>query len=84
MSGERTAVTVDDVWPAETDEEEAVVVDWFVAEGATVTAGETLCTVQVEKVDVDVPAPTDGTLVSIEVAEDGVCGPGDTLGVIEG
>ncbi|MFB6069532.1 MAG: lipoyl domain-containing protein [Halanaeroarchaeum sp.] len=79
MSGDRVRVTVDEVWPEETDEEEAVVVDWFVSEGASVEAGATLCTVQVEKVDIDVPAPAGGTVDEIVVEEDGVCGPGDTL-----
>ncbi|UWG46845.1 Pyruvate/2-oxoglutarate dehydrogenase complex, dihydrolipoamide acyltransferase (E2) component [Halanaeroarchaeum sp. HSR-CO] len=84
MSGERTAVTPDAVWPEDTDEAEAVLVDWFVTEGASVTEGETLCTIQVEKVDIDVPAPADGTLVEIGISEDQVCAPGDTLGWIEG
>lgn len=79
MSGDRTPVTVDAVWPDDTEDEEAIVVDWFASEGADVTAGETLCTIQVEKVDIDVPAPTDGTLDEIAVDEDQVCGPGDTL-----
>lgn len=84
MSGDRTPVTVDAVWPEETDENEAVLVDWFVGEGASVAEGDTLCTIQVEKVDIDVPAPTDGTLVDVEVSEDQVCAPGDTLAWIEG
>ncbi|MFW6265457.1 MAG: biotin/lipoyl-containing protein [Halanaeroarchaeum sp.] len=83
MSGDRTAVTPDAVWPEDSDENEAVLVDWFVGEGAPVVEGDTLCTIQVEKVDIDVPAPTDGTLVEVSVGEDQVCAPGDTLGWIE-
>ena len=83
MTGDRTPISVDDVWPDDVDEEEAVVVDWFVSEGATVAAGETLCTIQVEKVDIDVPAPIDGTLTTIEIGEEGLCGPGDVLGYVE-
>lgn len=79
MSGDRIAVAVDAVWPAEAEEDEAVVVDWFVEEGASVDAGTTLCTIQVEKVDIDVPAPAAGTVDEIAVDEDGVCAPGDVL-----
>lgn len=83
MSDDRVPIPVDSVWPDETDEEEAVVVDWFVSEGASVEEGTTLCTIQVEKVDIDVPAPTAGTLVEIAVDEDGVCAPGDVLGWLQ-
>lgn len=79
MSGDRVAVSVDAVWPDETDEDEAVVVDWFVPEGADVDAGTTLCTIQVEKVDIDVPAPAAGSVDEIVVDEDEVCTPGDVL-----
>ncbi|ALG81236.1 lipoyl domain-containing protein [Halanaeroarchaeum sulfurireducens] len=83
MSGDRTPVAVDDIWPEDTDPEEGVVVDWYVSEGASVEDGETLCTIQVEKVDIDVPAPVGGTLAEIVLHEEQVCGPGDTLAWIE-
>ena len=83
MTGDRTPVAVDAVWPEDADDEEAVVVDWFVTEGANVDEGDTLCTIQVEKVDIDVPAPTGGTVVDIAFEEEQVCGPGDTLAWIE-
>ena len=83
MSGDRTPVAVDAVWPEDTDDEEAVVVDWFVTEGTSVDEGDTLCAIQVEKVDIDVPAPTSGTVVDIAFEEEQVCEPGDTLAWIE-
>lgn len=83
MSGTRVAVEVAAVWPEDVDAEEGVVVDWFVREGAEVEAGETLCNVQVEKVDVDVPAPASGELVEIALGEDEEFARGDTLAWIE-
>jgi len=83
MSEARVAVEVDAVWPADVDAEEGVVVDWFVREGARVEADETLCTIQVEKVDVDVPAPVAGEVVEIALAEDAELRRGDTLAWIE-
>ena len=83
MSQERVAVEVSAVWPDDVEANEGVVVDWFVREGATVEEGETLCTVQVEKVDVDVPAPVSGELVEVVFAEDDEFERGDTLAWIE-
>ena len=82
-SGERVAVEVDAVWPEDVDAEEGVVIDWFVREGARVEEGDTLCNIQVEKVDVDVPAPASGELVEIALAEDDEFAKGDTLAWIE-
>lgn len=67
---EQIAVTADDVWPADAETDEGVVVNWFVRQGGTVEAGETLCEVQVEKVSFDVYAPADGTLEEIVLDED--------------
>lgn len=83
MSGDRIAVDVDAVWPEEAEEDEGVVVDWYVGEGATVEDGGTLCTIQVEKVSVDVPAPAAGTLVEITLDEDDTFGRGDVLGYVD-
>lgn len=83
MSGERVAIEVSAVWPTDVDEEEGVVVDWFVGEGASVDEGETICIVQVEKVDVDVPAPVAGELVEVVRDEDDEIDRDDTLGWIE-
>ena len=79
MSDERVAVAVDDVWPEDTDEDEGVVVNWFVREGASVEEGDTLCEIQVEKVSVDVLAPASGELVEVVRGEDSEFGRGDTL-----
>ena len=83
MSQERVAVEVAAVWPDDVEAEEGVVVDWFVREGATVESGQTLCTVQVEKVAVDVPAPVSGELGEVALGEDAEFEKGDTLAWIE-
>jgi pyruvate/2-oxoglutarate dehydrogenase complex dihydrolipoamide acyltransferase (E2) component len=69
MSDE-TVVDAGSVWPEDaTDVEEGYLANWFVRVGTTVTTGETLCEVQVEKVSVDVPAPIDGEVTDIVVEE---------------
>lgn len=45
-----------------------VVATWYVAEGEAVTVGQVLADVQLDKVDVEVPAPVAGT-VHLTVAE---------------
>lgn len=68
---DRVAVDSAAVWPEDSmDVEEAVVANWFVREGSAVAAGETVCEIQIEKVSVDVPAPVDGELAVVQVAED--------------
>lgn len=72
------------VWPDDADDvDEAVLSNWFVREGASVEAGETVCEIQIEKVSVDVPAPASGTLVERTVGENEDFRRGDTLGRIE-
>lgn len=72
------------VWPEDAaDVDEAVVANWFVREGATVEAGEPLCEIQIEKVSVDVPAPTSGTLSEIRLHENDEFVKGDTLATID-
>ena len=80
MSGEsdRIAVTLEQ-WPDDADSDEGIIVNWFAREGASVEEAESLCEVQVEKVSVDVLAPTDGTLVEIVSDEDDEFERGDTL-----
>ncbi len=75
---DRVAVTLDD-WPDDADSDEGVVVNWFASEGSVVEEGESLCEVQVEKVSVDVLAPTDGTLDEVVRDEDDEFERGDTL-----
>ncbi len=79
----RVAVTATDVWPEEADADEAVVITWFAREGRAVSAGERLCEIQVEKVDVDVLAPVGGTLVEIARGEDDAFEHGDVLAWID-
>ncbi len=47
---------------------EGVVATWFVDDGATVTAGQLIAEVAVDKVDAEVFAPADG-VISIAVGE---------------
>ena len=68
------------VWPADAmDVDEAVVANWFVREGAVVSAGETLCEIQIEKVSIDVPAPVDGEVTVVRVGENETFTRGDVL-----
>lgn len=76
---ERVAVDTADVWPEDTDEDEGVVVNWFITEGSHVGEGNDLCEFQVEKVSVDVPAPVTGTLDEIVLEEDDEFEQGKTL-----
>ena len=54
---------------------EGTVVEWRVAEGDVVEAGQTLLDVTTDKVDVEVPAPAAGRIARI------VAGPGETVEV---
>jgi pyruvate/2-oxoglutarate dehydrogenase complex dihydrolipoamide acyltransferase (E2) component len=69
-ASDRVAVDTEPLWPGEVTDDAGLVINWFVAEGARVTEGQRLCEVQVEKVDVDVPSPADGTLVEVVYGED--------------
>ncbi|WP_255198547.1 lipoyl domain-containing protein [Halorarius litoreus] len=74
------AVDSASVWPADAmDVDEGVVANWFVREGAVVSAGETLCEIQIEKVSVDVPAPVAGEVASVLVPENETFTRGDVL-----
>jgi len=67
------------VWPDDADDvEEAVVANWFVRDGASVEAGETVAEIQIEKVSVDVPAPEAGTIERL-VEESGEFRRGDPI-----
>ncbi|ELZ33258.1 lipoyl domain-containing protein [Halorubrum tebenquichense] len=81
-SGLRVGIRATGEWESDVDETEGVMVNWFVREGRTVEAGDTLCEIQVEKVSIDLQAPTAGTLEEITVAEDDEFEIGDTLGWI--
>lgn len=81
MSGDpdRVAIDTDELWPEDADEDEGVVVNWFVSEGSHVDAGADICEFQVEKVSVDVQAPVAGTLEEIGLEEDAEFERGATL-----
>ena len=80
MSGtdDRVPVTVEE-WAEEADSDEGIVVNWFVREGASVEAEESLCEIQIEKVSIDVLAPVSGALAEIVKREDDEFERGDTL-----
>ncbi|WP_336344202.1 lipoyl domain-containing protein [Halalkalicoccus ordinarius] len=80
---DRVAIAADGDWTADVDAEEGVVVNWFVGEGSAVEEGDSLCEIQVEKVSVDMEAPTDGTLDEIAHDEGDEFTIGDTLAWIE-
>lgn len=84
MAGnDRIEINTEDIWPEDADEDEGVVTNWFTGEGSQVEEGDTLCEIQVEKVSVDVPAPTAGTVHEIVRGEDDEFERGDILAVLE-
>ena len=60
---------------------EGVVSTWFVTEGQTVTQGQLLAEVQVDKVAVEVPAP-EGGIIHLLVAEDAAVNQGAPIATI--
>lgn len=76
---EYVAVDTADVWPEDADEDEGIVINWFMAEGSHVEEGDSICELQVEKVSIDVPAPVTGTLDEIVLEEDDEFEQGATL-----
>jgi len=77
------AIDPDAVWPADAEDvEEAVVANWFVREGSSIEAGDTVCEIQIEKVSIDVPAPVTGVLESVEVGDNQEFRRGDPLGYV--
>lgn len=84
MSDEsRIAVNTDDVWPEDTDESEGVVTNWFVDEGGSIEEGDTIAEIQIEKVTVEIPAPTSGVLSERVLAKNDEFQRGDTLAYIK-
>jgi len=68
--------TVEVVMPAMGDSvSEGTVLEWHKDVGDSVSADETLVEISTDKVDAEVPAPVDGTVVKVHAAE------GDTVGV---
>ncbi len=64
--------------------QEAVVTEWLVAVGDTVTEGQPVVRVESDKVDAEVEAPASGTLTEILVADGQTAEVGDVLGHISG
>jgi pyruvate dehydrogenase E2 component (dihydrolipoamide acetyltransferase) len=60
-----------------------VITQWHKQEGDTVTQGEPLLAVETEKVNVDVEAPTSGTIVEIGYAADEEVEVGAVVAYIE-
>jgi len=61
---------------------EATVATWFKKPGDTVAADEMLCELETDKVTVEVPAPSAGTLGEIVAAEGSTVGPNALLATI--
>lgn len=62
--------------------QDATVSRWLVKEGAQVKAGDVLLEVSTDKVDTEVPAPTDGTLLKINVRDGEIVSLGSVLAVL--
>jgi pyruvate/2-oxoglutarate dehydrogenase complex dihydrolipoamide acyltransferase (E2) component len=83
VNGEdQVSVNTGSVWPEDAEDEEGLVINWFVSEESQVEEGDPLCEFQVEKVDVEVPAPVTGTIEEIILEEDAEFERGDTLAYI--
>ncbi len=62
---------------------EGTVLEWHVAEGDTVSEGDTIVEVSTDKVDAEVPAPVNGTITKILKGEDEEVKVGEALCEIE-
>ena len=63
---------------------EVKLVEWLVAAGESVAAGEDLVEVETEKTTFVVPAPASGRVARIAIDPGGTARAGDLLGEIEG
>lgn len=63
--------------------QEAVISEWLVAVGDTVSEGQPIVRVESDKVDAEVEAPASGTLVEIRVPASESAEVGAVLGRIE-
>jgi 2-oxoglutarate dehydrogenase E2 component (dihydrolipoamide succinyltransferase) len=57
--------------------------DWLKAEGETVSRDEILVKIETDKVTVDLPAPTTGTITQIKAKKGTVCQVGEVIGYME-
>ncbi len=62
---------------------EATINKWLVAEGSHIQEDDSLVEIATDKVDSEVPAPAEGTLVSIIAKEGSVVKVGDVIAIIE-
>src|SRR5680860_963964 len=62
---------------------EGTVLEWHVAEGDTVSEGDTIVEVSTDKVDAEVPAPSGGTITRILKGEDEEVKVGEALAEFE-
>jgi 2-oxoglutarate dehydrogenase E2 component (dihydrolipoamide succinyltransferase) len=62
---------------------EATINKWLVAEGAAVREDDPLVEVATDKVDTEIPAPSDGIIVSVIAREGSVIKVGETIAVLE-
>jgi 2-oxoisovalerate dehydrogenase E2 component (dihydrolipoyl transacylase) len=63
---------------------EGTILSWLKQPGEEVKADETIAEVTTDKIDVEIPAPTDGVIESIEVGEGQTVAVGTTVAVISG
>ena len=61
---------------------EATIIKWLKSEGETIEAEESLVEIATDKVDSEVPAPADGVILKILVAEGDVVNVGDPIAII--
>ncbi len=76
---ERIEIRVPDIG----DFEDVPVIEVLVAEGDTVSAEQSLLTLESDKATMEVPAPADGVLVSLKVALNDTVSEGDLVGILE-
>ncbi|HEX6153211.1 MAG TPA: biotin/lipoyl-containing protein, partial [Solirubrobacterales bacterium] len=62
---------------------EGIVLEWHVAEGDTVSEGDTIVEVSTDKVDAEVPAPADGVVTKLLVSVDDEVKVGQPLAEME-
>jgi pyruvate dehydrogenase E2 component (dihydrolipoamide acetyltransferase) len=61
---------------------EGTILEWLVAEGDDVSAGQPMLTVEMDKADSELPAPVAGTVVQLVVPEGDTIDVGELLAVI--
>lgn len=68
------------LWDAEVTPE-GIVSNWFYANGASVSKGDVVAEIMVEKSTFDIEAPADGVLTRM-IAKDGIVHPGSVIGTL--